>query len=220
MIKAIIFDMDGVIFDTENLWKEAFFIANKKFNANISEEERETWCGRPTKEVIPLIQAKHPELDATAYRQYMRDYVHSPERNIPSLLKNGFKEIVEFAKSHNIHLGLATSATKERVEQLFHGCGLDETQIFDARVTGDQIEKGKPDPFIYKMVCSLIHLAPNECIVLEDSPNGLMSAKGAGCQTIMVVDLIKPTADTLKYCDTVQNSLLDALDYIKSITIK
>ena len=215
MFKAVIFDMDGVIFDTERLWKEAFYLANKKFNADIKEEERQSWCGRPTKEVIPLIQKNHPELDAPAYRMYMREYVHSPTHNPKALMKDGFLQCIDFLQSNGIKTALATSATNERVQQLFNGCGIKLNDIFDAVVTADQVKYSKPDPFIYTLTCQKLDIEPQYCAVIEDSPIGLSSAHNAGCHTIMVVDLLPPNDEAKKLSNTIKYSLLDALEYIK-----
>ncbi|MBR3675375.1 MAG: HAD family phosphatase, partial [Bacilli bacterium] len=118
-ITAVIFDMDGVIFDTESLWRKAFLAANKKFNVDITEKYRQGMCGKNEKLVREELRVHRPSLDVDAYRDFMLASVNHDISVGAFEVKPFFKETISYLKEKGIKIALATSSHKVRAENLF-----------------------------------------------------------------------------------------------------
>ena len=193
-MKTIIFDMDGVLFDTERVYDEAWeFVLGGKgatdiagivaqcrgFNeADIEIILDEIFKGIATgKECVEELLEKYTEIIA--------------ERGVP--LKDGVFELLDYLKDNNYEIGLATSTRREIVEKY-----LKETKIYDYFqfiITGDVVSNGKPHPEIYVTACNKFGRETKECIAIEDSINGIKSASSAGMKVIMVPDVVQPTKE-------------------------
>ena len=183
-ITAVIFDMDGVIFDTESLWKKAFLAANKKFEVDISEEYRAGMCGKNEKLVREELRVHRPSLDVDAYRDFMLESVNHD-------ISTGDFEIKPYFKG--IKTALATSSHKVRAENLFKLKGMEIAGVFDAAIYAEDASgKSKPDPFMFLEAAKKVGAEPCESIVVEDSINGIEAAVRGGLIPVMAVDLIPP----------------------------
>ena len=111
-------------------------------------------------------------------------------------LKPGAVEILEALKKRGILAAVATATDLERTEKYLRLVGLRE--YFDRLISATQVKEGKPSPDIYIYACEQLGLAPEECIAVEDSPNGVKSAYGAGCRVIMVPDQTEPDEELSK----------------------
>ena len=215
--KAVIFDMDGVIFDTESIWKKIFKQTNKIYNVNLSEKIRQSFCGKKQQEVTKHIMELLPKINAQEYIDTMENLVDEELfKNGAPLKTNNFISIINDFKKHNLKLGLATGCQRNRMEHLFKKAGLNPYEIFDAITTENDVTDGKPHPMLYTKTIDKLKLLPSECVVIEDSINGIISAIKADCKAIMVVDLIKPTKEISKQCEKVFTSLEQAHEYIVS----
>lgn len=192
-VTAVIFDMDGVIFDTESLWKKAFLAANKKFEVDISEEYRQGMCGKNEKLVRDELRIHRPDLDVDAYRDFMLESVNRDIRMGEFEIKPFFKEAIEFLKSKGVKIALATSSHKARAEMLFKLKEMEIAGIFDAAIYAeDALGKSKPDPFMFLEAAKKLGKEPADSIVVEDSINGIEAAVRGGFIPVMAVDLIPP----------------------------
>ena len=131
-----------------------------------------------------------------------------------SLKSKNFQSLINKLKTQNFQIALATGTKKYRTNASFEKAGLKMEEIFDAIVTGDDVKVSKPDPEIYLTACKKLGLKPNECFAIKDSPNGIVSAHSAGCRTLMVIDLIKPTKELKLKCEKVFKKLDKAVSYI------
>ena len=202
-IKAILFDMDGLMFDTERLYEEAFIIIAKNwgYQSEISEEFVKSFKGKK-KEVIKALykslldeislKRTGKEFDADEYIKqvlgYLDDYIEN--RGMP--IKDGLIELLQYAKEKNIKTAIGTSEHSQRVDFYLERANISK-DTFDAIVCGNMVQNGKPAPDVYLKVCEEISVKPEEAIVLEDAPNGIISAYRAGTKPIMVIDCIEPT---------------------------
>ena len=192
-ITAVIFDMDGVIFDTESLWKKAFLAANKKFEVDISEEYRAGMCGKNEKLVREELRVHRPSLDVDAYRDFMLESVNHDISIGDFEIKPYFKEIIVYLKGKGIKTALATSSHKVRAENLFKLKGMEIAGVFDAAIYAeDALGKSKPDPFMFLEAAKKVGAEPSESIVVEDSINGIEAAVRGNLIPVMAVDLIPP----------------------------
>ena len=217
-IEAVLFDMDGLIFDTEAVWKYAFFESNKKFGLNLSEEYRQKeMAGRQEVDIRKMMKTEFPNVDIDSYREYMRSLVFEIIKTSKDLLKPHFVEVANGLKENNIKIALATSSGMDRCDILFGNAGIDYKKIFDATVTKEEVKNGKPNPEVFLKAAAKLGVSSSNCVVLEDSILGIQAAHSAGAIPIMVVDLIEPDEETRKITENVVYSLLEAKNYILSL---
>lgn len=212
---GFIFDMDGVIFDSERIWKEGFFAANKKFGLNFTESERQKYCGKDECSIRRQISREHPYLNADEYRDFIIEYVNDIIERAGAEIKAGFFELMSWLKQNSFAVGLATSSKKERALKMFLKNGLDPYCIFDSIVCGDDVKVSKPNPEIFLKTAEKINCLPVRCTVLEDSPNGIEAARRAGMDAVIVKDLISPTQEDLNKCVFCADNLLQVLEFLK-----
>lgn len=217
-VKGIVFDMDGVIFDSESIWKEGFLLANSKFNLNFTEIDRQKCCGKNEENIRNELKENYPELQVDEYRDFIIHYVEDTIKAKGAPIKEGFLELMHFLHLSKIKTALATSSNKSRALTLFEKKGLSPTEIFQGLVFSEDVENSKPHPEIFLLAAKKLELSPNSCIVLEDSFNGVEAAVRGGFSVIMIKDLIEPTDEIKKKCLFVADSLFDVLNYIKGVT--
>lgn len=206
-IKAIIFDMDGVMFDTERLYEEAFAIIAKKwgYESEVTEEFIKSFKGKK-KEAIKVmynqlldkisIERTGKKFDANEHIKQVLDYLDNYIENNGMPIKNGLIELLQYARNNNIKVAIGTSEKFERVQFYLDKANIDK-DIFDAIVCGDMVENGKPAPDIYLKACEEIDVNPKNAIVCEDAPNGIIAAFRAGVKPVMIIDRIEPTDEII-----------------------
>lgn len=190
-VKLVIFDMDGLMFDTENLiyrsWKESC----KRNKQDISDEIFIESIGLDRRKTVEVYKKYFG--DSFPYEEIINetviiyeDFIHS--EGVP--LKEGLLELLEYNKKKQIKMAVATSTRRERAELILN---LSDTgKYFDLVICGDEIVNGKPDPEIFLETAKRLNYRPENCIVLEDSKNGITAAYKAGMLPIMIPDIIKP----------------------------
>ncbi len=223
-IKAIIFDMDGVMFDTERLYEEAFAMIAKKwgYEYEVTEEFIKSFKGKK-KEAIKVmyktlldkvsIERTGKEFDADEHIKQVLEYLDNYIENNGMPIKNGLIELLQYAKINNIKIAIGTSEKFERVQFYLNKANINK-DIFDAIICGDMVEKGKPAPDIYLKACEKILVNPENAIVCEDAPNGILAAYSAGAKPVMIIDLIEPTDEVKKLLFV---SPLNSLNQVKDI---
>ncbi len=205
---AFIFDMDGVIFDSEKTWQRADAAADELFATGFDDTVRFGFCGRDEASIRACLKKLKPTLDADAYRDYIIGYVHDYEKEHGAELKPGFTELVSAIKKHGKKIALATSSHRDRAERMFKKVGLDMQEIFDAAVFGEDVKVSKPNPEIFLIAADRLGVEPRSTAVLEDSVNGIKASIAGGFLPVMIIDLVPPTAEIKDKC-TVLNSLTE-----------
>lgn len=214
-VNAAVFDMDGVIFDTESVWKQAFENANSVFGLKLDEEYRQSTCGKSEDMIRKSLQTTFPDLDVDKYRGYMLKQVNDTINNGDFDVKPGIIDAIKMLRSKNYKIALATSSHKSRAEMLFRKKGLDLYGLFDATVFAEDVgSRSKPDPEIFFVASRLINERPADCFVFEDSLNGIEAAVNGGFIPVMIVDLIEPT----KYCYDNCRKIIRSCEGIRSLT--
>lgn len=213
--KAVIFDLDGVIFNTENCWKVGFEIVTKEYGLPLDENYRITICGKSEAKIIEELNVTFPTLDAVKYRKEIADKYVDQINNGEYQLKEGFFELVDALKSKNYKIGLATSNLRWRMEKIFSNKGIDPYKIFDTIITVSEIgNRTKPDPYIFLRAAEELGVEPKDSFVIEDSLNGIEAAARGGFIPIMDKDLIPPNEYAKKRCYKIVDSLLDVIPLI------
>ena len=190
--RAFIFDMDGLLLDTERLCMETFFKACRQHDV---EADRKVYLrcigtrGEMTREILIDGHGEDFPIDAvseTWWALYDDHVLHRPVEKKP-----GAAELLEFLSTGGWPVGLATSTRTATAERKLELAGL--ADHFAHIVGGDQVQRGKPDPEPYLTAAARLGVDPVDCFVMEDSENGVRAAVAAGCYVIQVPDLVPPT---------------------------
>lgn len=214
MIKAVIFDLDGLLVDTEGLWKKTDIEFLKKRNINLNLETWDKIRGRGVREVIEFYKNEYGlQGEAKELVTKRRELFYSLANSDLKLLK-GAEEIIKGLKEKGYLLAIATGGhTKEKTKLIISALGL--YKYFDLLVSSDDVENGKPDPDIYLYAASLLGVNPSNCLVLEDAINGVLSGKRAKMR-VFGVNKSSEFREQLEKAgaDKVFSNLLEVLEFI------
>ncbi len=194
MIKAVVFDMDGVIFDSERLVMECWKEIAEKYNIQGIEDACLESLGVNAKQTEEIMYRRYG-IDFP-YRQYAKEaslLFHSRYDGGRLLKKKGIAELLAYLKERNVKLAVASSTRQETVKQELQDGGL--LSFFDCIIGGDMVERSKPSPDIFLMACKQLNAVPEDTYVIEDSYNGIRAAYAANMIPIMVPDLVEPTEE-------------------------
>ena len=213
-IKGVLFDMDGVILDTEKLYTRFWVEAAQSLGYPMTHEM--ALGMRSLSRQAGERQLKAYLGDSVDYQEVRETRIRMMEAFIEEHgveLKPGIHELLAFLKEKGIKTSIATSSPIERTKRYLAQVGL--VNDFDALVSGHMVEKGKPEPDIYIYAAANLGLKPEECLVLEDSPTGILAAYRAGCVPVMVPDQDEPTEEVKTRVYAVASGLLFILDLNK-----
>lgn len=220
MVEAAIFDMDGLMFDTERLYFQAWDYAGCKIG--VGEVGELNWkCLGMNDEAAEKIckQAYGEDFDYPRFLSYVREFMADYLAENPLPVKSGLYELLEFLKSRHVPLAVASSSPEEIVLHHLERAGIQE--YFTAVVCGNRVARSKPAPDIYLEACRQLGKDPAVCAALEDSRNGLWAAANAGCFPVMVPDLWQPDAQTLELLAVKENDLSDLIPWFsQNLAIK
>lgn len=202
---AALFDMDGLIFDTEKKLKQCWQQAANRQGLNLTDDDYQTFVGTKDSECEIFIQRLFGEKVNMAQYIQDRDQLYSQIKTTPPELMSGFKALFTQLQHRNIPCALVTSSSRQDVE--FNFSTTDYLKKFTVIVTGDDVKKGKPDPECYQLACQQLGVLPAHGIVFEDSNQGMKSAHLAGCQAIMIPDLVPANAESLQSASYVAKDL-------------
>ena len=211
-MKAIVLDMDGVLFDTERVGDAAWRKAAKEMGFTEIENAIAACRGLNRTDTRAYFERQYPSFDYLAFHE--RNHLIMAEMLAQGMpVKLGAYELLEWLKEQKWKIALATSTGKESTKHHLKSAAM--TEYYEVIVTGDQVEHSKPHPQIYEIACQQLDVPPAYAYAIEDSPNGIQSAFDANMRVIMVPDMVKPDLSLRMRVVTVQKTLLDVRDYLE-----
>ncbi len=216
MLKAVIFDKDGTLHDTEKVYHRAWREAAEQTGVPNIMDFVALCTGTNFTRTAELWQEFYG--DAFAFRPFwdLRNALYDDmiaREGVP--IKDGAYELLDYLAQNGYKIALATSTNAPRVERHLVQSGM--KKYFDAVVTGDTVPRGKPAPDIFLIAAERIGVSPAECMGVEDSFNGVRAVKAAGMYAVMAPDMIAPTKEILSIADVCVGSLREIIEILNNM---
>lgn len=215
MKKAVVFDMDGVLLDTEKLYRMHWKKAGAVFGKSAGEMDRvcRLIAGGTTEHTKQVFAEEFgEEFPYMECRKLTYQMMEAYIEDNGVTLKPGVLEVLEHLKENGLKIAVATSTRQEFAEKRLKMTGIYD--YFDQLIYSNMVSRGKPNPDIYLKACEMLGVAPEDAIGVEDSINGVKACHAAGLYTVMVIDLIKPDKDVFPYCNQIYDSMKEMLDLV------
>ena len=216
MIKAIIFDMDGLMIDSERVTFECYQERLKDMNLTMDEEFYKTLLGKPIKGIYQRF-----------YDVYRNDFpIQNVIQGVHQLMaerfetegvpvKKGLVELLHYLKDNNYKTIVATSSNRDRVDKILAQAKI--TEFFDDSICGDEVTKGKPNPEVFLKSCQKLGVNVDEAIVLEDSEAGIQASYDANIKVICIPDMKYPEKQYEEKTFKILKDLTEVTAYLKSL---
>ncbi|RHN85919.1 HAD family phosphatase [Coprobacillus sp. AM23-2] len=216
MIKAIIFDMDGLMIDSERVTFECYQERLKDMNLTMDEEFYKTLLGKPIKGIYQRF-----------YDVYGNDFpIENVIQDVHQLMaerfetegvpvKKGLVELLHYLKDNNYKTIVATSSNRDRVDKILAQAKI--TEFFDDSICGDEVTKGKPNPEVFLKSCQKLGVNVDEAIVLEDSEAGIQASYDANIKVICIPDMKYPEKQYEEKTFKILKDLTEVTVYLKSL---
>jgi HAD superfamily hydrolase (TIGR01509 family) len=216
MIKAIIFDMDGLMIDSERVTFECYQERLKDMNLTMDEEFYKTLLGKPIKGIYQRF-----------YDVYGNDFpIENVIQDVHQLMaerfetegvpvKKGLVKLLHYLKDNNYKTIVATSSNRDRVDKILSQAKI--TEFFDDSICGDEVTKGKPNPEVFLKSCQKLGVNVDEAIVLEDSEAGIQASYDANIKVICIPDMKYPEKQYEEKTFKILKDLTEVTVYLKSL---
>jgi HAD superfamily hydrolase (TIGR01509 family) len=212
---AIIFDMDGLMLDTETLAREAWFNTMRTFGVDLTDAIYLQVLGTTGARTRRIFQEAYGEdIPIEAMYEHKQAYIDAAIAQGRIAVKHGLIELLDELDQKHIPKAVGSSTARELVLRKMEVAGI--RNRFEVIVGGDEVEHGKPAPDIFLKCAELLRVPPAQCMVLEDSDNGARAAHAAGMRCILVPDLKPPADDVLPLVDAVADSLAEVAAIIRN----
>ncbi len=193
MRDAVIFDMDGLLLDTERIAKRTFIETCSAHNITFNEATYARCVGSNLSRTADILQSAYPDFPRNLFMADWNDLYVQEAILKPVPIKEGVLDFLNFLKTKNIPCAVATSSPQKNAKLKLEHSGL--IDYFSALTFGDQVSISKPHPEIYLTAAHRLGIAPTKCLALEDSDNGVRAAIGANMLVYQIPDLLQPSEE-------------------------
>lgn len=216
MIKAVIFDMDGLMIDSERVTFEGYQHILSKKGKTITEDFYITLLGKPIKGIFQRFYDVYGndfpiESVITDVHRYMAERFET--EGVP--LKTGLVELLKYCREKGYRTIVATSSNRNRVDTILKSADIE--QYFDDSICGDEVTKGKPDPEVFLKSCMKLGVNTDEAVVLEDSEAGIQASYAAGIKVICVPDMKQPEPEYAQKTFMIVTDLNKVKDWLETL---
>ncbi len=192
-----IFDMDGLMFDTERVFIKAWDYAGEKTGIGRAGYMVHKTLGMNIKTAYDVWKEEFGDkYNQEEVRKHSKDFLEKYYHENPTPIKEGLYVLLDYLRGLNCKMAVASSSPRWEVERHLRSANV--TDYFVGAACGDMVQNSKPAPDLYLKACEILGASPEACFALEDSKNGLLAAYRAGCKPIMIPDLWQPDGDVLK----------------------
>lgn len=190
--KAIIFDVDGVLVDSEKFIAQAALRLFDRLGIQVNQDEFKPYIGTGEQKFLEGIAAKYDIRIPTDAKKQLYGFYKEQVTGKLQMIK-GARNFIEVCRKNKFKMAIATSSDSDKMLTSFNAVGI-EVSMFDAIVTGDEVTNRKPDPEIFLLSCKKLNINPQDCLVVEDSVNGVIAAKAAGCGCLGITSTFDKSA--------------------------
>ncbi len=211
-MKGAIFDMDGLLLDTERIYQEGWNECAKNYVDQVNIEVGRSCAGSSGEQIQKVIKKFYPGIDGEALNKDVVKYYQEHVLN-DLQLKKGVVEILNYFKSKGIKMAVASSSIESIIRSNLEQVGI--LSYFDSIVSAQHVKRSKPNPDIFLKAAENLGLQGKDCYVFEDAINGVKAGLNAGCKTIMIPDTHEPIDEFYEACYGIFPSLLEAMEFIQ-----
>lgn len=216
MVSGIIFDMDGVLIDSERQSNEGWLWAAEQLGVDMPMWLIDSFKGAPAELCCKFFDDYYKgAIDYWEAKELRTQHVYKIRETEGIPVKKGVKEVFEYIRNNGLKCAVATSTRRESAEKTLHKIGV--WDYLDAVVYGDEVEHGKPEPDIFLRAAKAIGISPSEAVVVEDSINGIKAGYAAGMRVVHIPDTIAIDDDIRKLTYMVCADLNGLIDVVESI---
>lgn len=213
-MRGAIFDMDGLLIDSERLWQAEWHALAAERGVTLPTDFAVQICGTGGERTREVVRRSYGVDDPEPLIRACSERVHKLEEHGVPLMR-GVHSILKGLRGKGCRIAVASSSPMEMIEHLLRSGGIDD--CFDALVTGRSVPNPKPAPDVFLAAAERIGIPPEQCWVFEDSASGVEAGWRAGCRVVMIPDLISPDAAARERCWGIFPSLDAAWEAIRDL---